>query len=303
MAQERVARSGALLLRDLLRDVCGDVVDLLLGEAALEGRHAAAAVRHLRTHLLRVERRLVADEVGAPVRPRSVRAVTAGAVVAPDRFARLGIAIGFVGRLVRVLAGMAGSGALLAGRGDLVHRSVEREEPEIVAVRRRGEGVAAGQEGDVLRPVLLEHRGRRIRARAGLEAPERPFAGLGVVGLELAAVPADEDEVAARGDRARVAGLRPALSPLDLAGARFDREEVALLAAEAGCREHAAEVGRLPALALGKLLVLGRVARDAPHRADVEHARVRVVARRLPVRAALRAGDDDGDLLAERRVD
>src|SRR5215207_2805563 len=296
-------RPLALLLRELLDDVGGDVGDLLLRERVLEGGHAAAAVRHLCAHLLRVECGLVADEVRTPVRTRSVHAVTAGAVVAPDGCTRLDLALYFVCRLVRVLPGVSRPLALLAGGSDFGHGALEREEPEVVAVSRGGERVAAREEGEVLGAVVLEHRRCRVRARARLEAPERPLAGLGVVGLQLAVVAPDEDEIAAGRDRPGVARLRPALLPLDLAGARLDRKKVALLAAEARRREDAPEVGHLTALARGQLFVLRRVAGDAAHRADVEHARFWVVARRLPVGPALRAGDDGRDRLAERRED
>ena len=74
-------------------------------------------------------------------------------------------------------------------------------------------------------------------------------------------------------------------------------------AAEAGRGEHTADVGDLAALSRRRLLAASCVARDRPHGADVEHPGLRVVAHRLPVRAALWAWAVHADLRAERRED
>ena len=73
-------------------------------------------------------------------------------------------------------------------------------------------------------PFMLEDRGGVVGAGAGLEAPEPGAAG-GVVGLELAAVSADEDEVAGGGGGAGVAGLGEGLLPDGLAAGCVDRGE------------------------------------------------------------------------------
>jgi hypothetical protein len=62
----------------------------------------------------------------------------------------------------------------LAGAARL-HRlplPVEREDPEIVAVRARGERVPAREERELLGAVALEDRDRRVGAGARLEVPE-----------------------------------------------------------------------------------------------------------------------------------
>src|SRR5206468_12828174 len=91
-----------------------------------------------------------------------------------------------------------------------------------VAVGAAGEGVAGGVVGDDLFAALLEDGRGAVCAGAGLEAPEQVALG-GVVGLELPAVTADEDEAAGGRYRARVAGVRQMALPDEPAATRVDR--------------------------------------------------------------------------------
>src|SRR5215210_2326575 len=60
-------RAKRLLVGDVLGDVCGDVLDVLVAQHALEGRHAPAAVRYLFDDGRRVTGRWDRGEVGAAV--------------------------------------------------------------------------------------------------------------------------------------------------------------------------------------------------------------------------------------------
>ena len=184
------------LLRDLLRDVRRDVRDLLGRQLVLERRHAAAPVLDLLDHggvVLRARNR---GEVRAAVTAVAVGAVAGDAVVREDRRPCGGVALDRRARggLAAALAAVLRAGAL-AGCRRRAERAVEREQPEVVAVRSRRQRVAAREERDVLLAVLLEDRRRVVRAGARLEAPEQ-VTGRGVVRLQLALVAADEDEVA-----------------------------------------------------------------------------------------------------------
>src|SRR5439155_25548396 len=201
------------------------------------------------------------------------------------------------GRSVALLRGRADR---LAGMADARAPSrrrrgpklpVEAEQPEAVAVRRGRKRVPARVEDEVFLAVPLEDRRRVVRTRARLEAPEL-LAAAGVVGLEASVVAPDEDEVPGGRRRAGVARLSPALLPDDLPARRVDRRERAAVRAEAAAdRERAPDrdlYRRRRLLLLRRLGSLGGVAGDPALRAHVEHVRLRVVARRLPVRAALR---------------
>ena len=172
-------------------------------------------------------------------------------------------------------------------------------------MRRGRECVPPGVEDDILLAVLLEDRRGVVGAGARLEAPQL-LAVASVVGEQVTVRAADEDEVAACGRRARVAGLRPALLPDDAARPCVDRAEVPGVRAEAaGDGEGAAEHGlrRRARLGRGGFRRSTRRRHGSALRADVEHLRLRVVARGLPVRAALRSGREDDRGLPEGRVD
>ena len=91
---------------DVRDHVGGHVLDLLLGQRAVERRHPAASVRHLREHELRVRRRRNRGQIGAAVSARAGEPVAAGAVVRPDGLARRRVAVALC-RLGRRLTGVA----------------------------------------------------------------------------------------------------------------------------------------------------------------------------------------------------
>src|SRR3954447_25404786 len=106
-AQTQLRRLRRLAL-DLLEDVRRDVADLLIVERALERRHAAAAVGHLRDDLLQRPR---VGDVGAAVAARALRSVTSGAVRGEDGLARGGVTVLRPGLPALVLAAVLGAGA------------------------------------------------------------------------------------------------------------------------------------------------------------------------------------------------
>ena len=225
---------------------------------ALEGRHAAAAVRHLRDDLGRSVASGIVVRSGPPLPPvplapwqtEQLSANTCSPAAASPPAAGV-VEVVEVGSSPACVAGRG-----RCARGDRAHRAVQREQPQAVAVRRAGQAVAAGVEGDVLVPVVLEDGRHVVGAGAGLELPQQ-VAGGGVVGLELAVVAAHERHVAGGRGRAGVAGLREVLVPLDGAGGGVDRRQVALVRPEAGDGDDAAD----ELLALGEAGdVGGRVA-------------------------------------------
>src|SRR5688572_8288881 len=221
----RAAQTGrptrsSVLLADLLRDEGRDVGDLLVAEIVPERRHPAAAVRDLLDRGVGIRH---VREIRAAVPARAERAVTAGAVGSEDGLAG-GRVTGTLGRLRAGLLAAVLRPAAATGSGGRAKRPVEPEEPELVAVGRRLEAVALRQEDDVLLAIVLEERGGVVGTGARLEVPE-PLAGPGIVRLELAVVATEEDEVALRRARARVAGVVEALLPFLLTRERVDRGE------------------------------------------------------------------------------
>ena len=203
---------------------------------------------HLLDHRRGLLRRRAGRQVGAAVTALARRAVTRRAVVREDDLAgrrRRGCAARpppppVFGGVLPGVAGVLDTGAR-AGRRDLVQLAVEREEPEVVAVRRSRERVAARVERDVLGAVVLEDRRRVVGARAGLEAPQRVPVRR-VEGEQPAVAAPDEDDVALRRRRPGVARFGPLLLPHDLARRHVDgRERAHVLAEAAGDRQRAAE--------------------------------------------------------------
>src|SRR6185437_6405140 len=136
-------------LGDLLRDVCRDVLDLLVRELALERGHAAAAVLDLRDDRLVVLGARDARQVRTAVAAEAQGSVTGDAVVGEDRRTRRGAARRCRGGGCVAFPLVFGALALARCRGG-AKRAVECEEPEVVAVGGGAERVAAGEERDVL---------------------------------------------------------------------------------------------------------------------------------------------------------
>src|SRR5581483_3134061 len=264
----------------------------------LERRHPAAAVLDLSEDTALVLRGRDRRQVGPTVAAVAARAVTGDAVVREDllagvRVAALRRAAVRLLRLARVLRPLA-----RARRRRGPELPVQAEEPEAVAVRRRLERVAGGEEGEELLAALLEDRRLVVRAGARLEAPEE-LAVAAVVRLQRPLVPPDEDEPARGRRRPRIARVREALLPCDPAARRVDRRQRSrrLGPADAGRAECA--VPRQPRpLERNRP---GLEADPADRGADVEHVRLLVVRDRLPVLAALRAVAVDEELLRRRR--
>src|SRR6266508_181323 len=218
------------------------------------------------------------------------------AVVGEHRLAGCRVACGGCRRLP-ALACVLGAGAR-AGLGCRADRAVEPEEPEAVAVRRRREGVASGEKGDVLLAVLLEDGRGVVRSGAGLEAPE-PATGGRVVRLQLARVASDEDDVPCRRRGAGIARLGETLLPDHLAACRIDGS-----GGSGPFRPRDARRAGGPGVALtrpGIRRVRSFEADPRDRRADVDHLCVLVVAHRLPVDAALWAVAVDQQLAGGRR--
>src|SRR3954453_769168 len=256
---------SALLVGDLLSDEGRDVLDLLLRQLSLEGRHSTAAVVDLLDDIGDVLGVRDRGQVGAAVAARAERAVAARAVVGEDRLARSGVATRFLAAFARVTR--AGSRARCRSGAE---RAVEREEPQVVTVRCGGQRVSGGQECDIFLAVLLEDRHRVVRAGARLEAPEL-VSVRGVERLELTRVAPDEHDVAGSHDGAAVARVGPRLLPADAAARRVDGGQGSRRLVVADSRD-----GSDPciALALDKL-GLRRLDTDRLQgRADVEHVRL-----------------------------
>src|SRR5262249_41433087 len=164
------------------------------------------------------------------------------------------------------------------------------------------------EDGDVLLPVhgVCDAGCAEADFHPALEAPEL-LAGRGVEGAvrRVPRVVVTDEHEAARGRERGVVAVpdgRHPHSPLDLVGRHVDRLQVAAPARALVGRARDAEPGdtaeaelgaeeRLPGLPGGKLLLRVRLERGvAVVAADVLEMRVRVVARRLPVRAAFGAG-------------
>ena len=172
--------------------------------------------------------------------------------------------------------------------------AVEAEEPDAVTMCRSAEGAARRDEHDVLLALVLEHRRGRIGTGSRLELPEL-CAVASIISDQPSVVVAHEYESACRGDRAAVAAVIPLLLPRDRVRPHVHRGKRAAHDVAIGRVERAAE--EVVALANVSRVVLhlaAREDRDRVGRADVQVSRLRVVARRRPVRSADRArpGDD-----------
>lgn len=141
-------------------------------------------------------------QVGTAIAASALRAMTDRAVLRKDALAGRGIAnqLGYGCGRLRLFARME-DGVPTFARRHLAQLAVQREQPEIVAVRRGGQCIAAGVERHELLALVLEHGGHAVGACAGLELPQ-VLAGCGFVGVQLTRVGADEDQIAGGDNRA-----------------------------------------------------------------------------------------------------
>src|SRR3954471_9754172 len=165
--------------------------------------------------------------------------VAGGAVVGETPLALRRVAVARI-RVLRVLARVLHSLARAAGL-DRAELSVQAEQPEVVAVLCRRQTVAARVESDVFLSAVLEDRRRVVRAGPGLEAPAL-LAAARVVGLELAVVAPDEDDVSRGRHGTRVARVLPLGLPGDPAGRHVEGRERPWVLREARDRPDRGEV-------------------------------------------------------------
>src|SRR4029077_17065960 len=151
---------------------------------------------------------------------RRVRGPGFGRFFAFDLFFAFAFFFGF-------LTGVLGAFGFFFGAFLGFDRPAQGEDPEVFAVRRRRQRVAAGVDREFLFAFVLEGGHGRVGAGAGLEAPEH-FAGFGAESLQHAVVLAGEDEAAGGRHRARIAGFGEFFLPGDLAGRHVVRRQKAL---------------------------------------------------------------------------
>src|SRR6267143_1809771 len=160
---------------------------------------------------------------------------------------------------------------------------LQREGPDRITVGAALQLIAAGRDHDELLAIHLVDDGRRIRAEAGLEAPQL-LTRLGVDREEVAVGLATEDEAAGRDRRAAATAdaVRRLVLPGDLVRLAVDRGERASHLDPDRRRLRAADV----ALADEELVAVAREGAGADGLGDVEVARVGAVRHRRPVRSA-----------------
>src|SRR5438132_12134783 len=191
------------------------------------------------------------------------------------------------------------------GPGDGRRRGRRPQRPEL-SLQREGTDritggaalqlIAAGRDHDELLAVHLVDDGWRIRAEAGLEAPQL-LTRLGVDREEVAVGLATEDEAAGRDRRAAATAeaVRRLVLPGDLVRLAVDRGERAAHLGPDRRRLRAADV----ALADEELVAVAREGAGADGPGDVEVARVGAVRHRRPVRAAQARGLHDHRVFPE----
>src|SRR5438132_11521872 len=173
---------------------------------------------------------------------------------------------------------------------------LQREGPDRVAVGAALQLIAAGRDHDERLAIHLVDDGRRIRAEAGLEAPQL-LTRLGVDREEVAVGLATEDETAGRDRRAAATAdaVRRLVLPGDLVRLAVDRGERAAHLGPDRRRLRAADV----ALADEELVAVAREGAGADGPGDVEVAGVGAVRHRRPVRAAQARGLHDHRVFPE----
>src|SRR5438876_9634800 len=173
---------------------------------------------------------------------------------------------------------------------------LQREGPDRVAVGAPRQLIAAGRDHDELLAIHLVDDGRRIRAEAGLEAPQL-LTRLGVDREEVAVGLATEYEAAGRDRRAAATAdaVRRLVLPGDLVRLAVDRGERAAHLGPDRRRLRAADV----ALADEELVAVAREGAGADGPGDVEVARVGAVRHRRPVRSAQARGLHDHRVFPE----
>ena len=211
------------------------------------------------------------------------------------------------------------------GRGGELHRAAEFEHHEARDVghfarhaardpgdERKG-AVLAGLESDILHSADAEGRWRADDPRLHVEVEEL-LAGVGGIGAEAPGARSLEDQIACRGHRAAIPCRGIIDAPGDLAGARIEGDEASggrgdggaeggLVVGQHPCGQRGADV-EAEHLAPVELVHVLDIALRNLLRGNIDEARGRVVAHRVPVVRAKRARDRDEGLagLVEARV-